>query len=145
MSHISQLHYKLTDSMLPAFAAACAELGLEFRQGTTFRWYGRFMNDSPVPEGMKPEEYGTCEYVISHPSWGYDVGLWRHPDGTFRLVYDEWGANGRAIVQAIGANGATLMDSVNFHADLQQAQRLRRRTEVRHTEAGRRQLVVYSD
>lgn len=71
----------------------------------TFAWYGRFMNDSPIPEGMDPEDYGKCLWAAAFPDSEYEVGVIKALNGKpgFQLVWDEWGP-GKKINERLGSS-----------------------------------------
>jgi hypothetical protein len=106
---------------LESLKKAVADCGLEFRQGqTTYRWYGKWMNDyggadAAYKLGIKPEDYGKCEHAIGVPksTTAYEVGVVKNPSGPgYVLVADFWqggmglealaGQNCMKIAQAYG-------------------------------------------
>ncbi|MFA5766312.1 MAG: DUF1257 domain-containing protein [Candidatus Paceibacterota bacterium] len=98
MSHVVAIQLEVKD--LQALETAAKALGAELvRDQKTFRWYGRWMNDysadnAAYRQGIKPENYGKCDHIISHPQCSYDIGLVKQPNGSFRVVADEWSAGG---------------------------------------------------
>ena len=86
MSHVAEIEIEITD--LAALAAGCRRLGFVFKDGQrSYKWYGRWEGDYPLPEGFSQEDLGKCDHAIkrklspghgsSHPS----PGQWR-PDHT---------------------------------------------------------------
>ncbi len=117
MSHVVSIKTELTD--LAAVRAACIELGLEFHEGRkNIRWYGRWVNDYDAENaayklGIKTEDYGKADHVISVPGCNYDIGLLKNPEtGGYRLYFDFFG-EGRKIQSALGDNGQWFVDHYN--------------------------------
>ena len=128
MSHVVSIKTEFKD--LAAVRAACAELGLTFKEGQkTIRWFGRWVNDYGAADaayklGIKPKQYGTCDHAIEVPGSDYDVGLLHNPEtGGYKLYFDFWSSNGRAIQAAIGANGQKLLQYYAAHKATMEAKR----------------------
>jgi hypothetical protein len=98
MSHVVTIELEIKD--LEAAAQAAKDLGAELvRDQKTFRWYGRWMNDysgdnAAYKQGVKPKDYGKCDHIIRHPKCSYDIGLVKQPNGSYRVVADEWHTGG---------------------------------------------------
>ena len=109
MSHIVEIQIEVKD--LEALKTAVGKLGLEWREGQqNFRWYGRFMNDSQVPQGFSPNEYGKCLHAIAVPgnSQAYEVGVVRNPNGRgWSLLWDAW-SGGFGLQDRIGEGACRL-------------------------------------
>jgi hypothetical protein len=92
-------------------AQALDELGLELQPGkTTYKWYGRWMNDyntgnAAYRQGVEPSTYGQCVHAVKVKGAGpndYELGLIRNPDGAGLIpAADFWGSGGK-IKDAIG-------------------------------------------
>jgi hypothetical protein len=113
MSHMATISLTVTD--LEALDEACKMLGLELARGVKqYKWYGRFMGDSPLPEGIAVEELGHCDHVIRIPgnSQAYQVGVTRSKTNPkeFILLYDWW-MNGYGLVDKIGKDAGLLKQS----------------------------------
>jgi len=107
MSHVAKVELKVTD--LDDLAAACADVGCTFdRDATEWEWYGEWeqdydSEDAAFRHGIAPERYGTSDAgVIRVPGASYEIGVYRLPDGTFGLVYDNFN-KGRGIETHLGA------------------------------------------
>ena len=94
---------------LEALVAACHRLGWEFHHGRTDHcWYGRWVDDSPVPRNLfaTEDEYQSvvrlskparqtfmkalldkCDHVIRVPNCTYEIGVFRVGDH-YSLSYD---------------------------------------------------------
>lgn len=94
MSHVVKINTRLTD--LEAVKLTCAELTkitgrkVELVQGQkTYRWYGRSVEDYPLPEGFTAEDLGHCDHVIKIDGATYDIGLARAKDGAgYVMLFD---------------------------------------------------------
>ena len=93
MSHITKIKVEVKD--LIALERAAAELGCIFLYDQkTYRWFGHWVGDSPMPEGLTKEELGKCSHAIKVPGIDYEIGVVERKDapGTYMLVYDSWDA-----------------------------------------------------
>lgn len=121
MSHVVTIDLKIKN--IDALKAAATELGLEFVEGkTTYRWYGRWVNDyhgndAAYRAGISPEQYGTCDHVIRIPGdeRAYEIGVVRQADGSYAIVFDAWGP-GRKLLNYIGDGGKRLKQLYAVHA-----------------------------
>lgn len=103
LSHVSTVAVNIDD--LAAVKLLCKEKNWEFKENQkTYRWFGTFVGDAPLPDGMKKEDLGKCSHAISVPGSGYDIGLVKNKAGGYTLAYDYWGT-GAKLQQAIGPNG----------------------------------------
>lgn len=104
MSHVTTIDIVIKD--LDALRKACEECGLEFVEGqTTFKWFGKFMNDSPVPEGYSPADYGKCEHAIKVPGnkQAYEIGVVQNKKTEgWSLLFDSWNG-GYGLMAKAGA------------------------------------------
>ena len=66
MSHISKI--ELVIHSLEDLKEACRQLGFEFMENQkTYKWFGRWVGDTPLPEGVKIEDIGKCDHAIRVP------------------------------------------------------------------------------
>jgi hypothetical protein len=58
----------------------------------TYKWFDRFMNDYPLPEGLTVSDLGKCEHAIKFPGIEYEVGVIksRTTKGAYELLWDFW-------------------------------------------------------
>lgn len=106
MSHVTTLKMKVHEEYLDCLEAALPQ-GMDLRRGQkTHAWWGRFVGDSQVPDGYRPEQYGHCEHAIGYtgetprngPAGPWEIGLYRAPDGDgYELLADTYGGAGRRI------------------------------------------------
>lgn len=120
MSHVASVKAYVTD--LVALAAVCAALGLELvLNADTYKWYGRWVNDfrgaeAAVDNGHDPKNFGKCVHKIRRKDGqGYEIGLVARLDGEpgFEMIYDNWGAGGRAIEELAGKGLTTLKKALS--------------------------------
>lgn len=123
MSHVASVEVTITD--LNALKEACKALGWKFLEGQkTYRWYGTWVDDSPVPDHLfSPAEtariramsredrrkfmtdyLGKCDHAISVPGAGYQIGLRSRGDGTFSVAFDWY--QQRTLLDALGGQKA---------------------------------------
>lgn len=127
MSHISTVEVFVSD--LAALKEACTERGWVFHEGKrTYRYYGQWVDDTPLPHGFftEEEEYlrvlgmskaercrymnerlGKCDHAISIPGCTYEIGVKARGDGTYTLVWDFWGSGG--LMNALGGSSAPVL------------------------------------
>jgi len=126
MSHVVEIKIKIMD--LQALDAACMQLGLELVRGQqTYRWFGRYVGDWPLPEGLTAQDLGHCTHAIrlatNNPEhWhAYEVGVVEQADGSYRLLWDFWGQSGKALQDIIGPDGLALRNEYAAQVAIQQA------------------------
>ncbi len=104
MSHVSQIELKIKS--LDALKAACKRLGLEWMEGQrTYRWYGSWVGDTPLPEGVKVEDLGKCTHAIRVPGASYEIGV-VEKQGEYILMWDFWKYGG--LERVLGQGGGKL-------------------------------------
>jgi len=104
MSHISRIELDIKD--LQSLKEACKRLGFEFCQNQqSYLWYGRWVGDSPLPEGITEDQLGKCDHAIKVPGAQYEVGVVRKGQ-SFILLYDEWVKGG--LKTKLGVNAGLL-------------------------------------
>jgi hypothetical protein len=115
MSHVAYVDIQIKD--LGALKTACQKIGLEFKEGQkTHKWYGRWVDDyhkddAAYHHGINPKDYGQCEHAIGVPdnAQAYEAGIVKRPDGKgYTLIYDFYGASGRALEALMGKGAARL-------------------------------------
>ena len=107
MSHVVKLSLEITD--LNAVKLACKRLGWQFIEGQkTYRWFGKWVGDYPMPEGMSKEQLGTCDHVIRVPGCSYEIGL-KKLGNKYVPLYDFWKSGG--LDKAMGEKGTPLVQA----------------------------------
>ena len=123
MSHVVDLKIEILD--LDSLLIAAKKLGLEWLDQRTFRWFGRFMNDSPIPKGFTANDYGKCLHAIGIPgnNQSYQVGVVRNPNGRgFTLLYDAW-SGGLGLEAKIGKDASKLRQRYAAEVAIKNARR----------------------
>lgn len=131
MSHAVECETVLKD--LDALERACVAKGFNLVRGQkTYRWYGTWVDDSPVPEDMFPPDelkrirampkeqrqavmtqaMGKCDHAIRVPGTNYEVGVVRKPDGSYRLRWDYYDAS--LLSKMGGKNGGVLVQQYSM-------------------------------
>lgn len=112
MSHVAIIVCEIRS--LEALKAACARLGLEFREGQlTYEWYKRWIGDYPLPHGFTKEDLGHCEHAIRVPGATYEVGV-VYREGKYTLLWDFYSLGG--LKQALGEDGQRLVQAYTVEA-----------------------------
>jgi hypothetical protein len=105
MSHVIDVKFHIMD--VESLQLAVKRMGGKLLRGQrTWRWFERYMNDSAVPEGFMPEDYGKgAEHVIHFPGATYEIGVYKRRDGKpgYTLLYDQW-QGGHGLERAAGKN-----------------------------------------
>ena len=112
MSHVSAIELEIKD--MDALKAACERLGLNFLEGkTTYRWFGTWMGDYPLPEGFTREDLGKCSHAISVPGAAYEIGVVTR-NGKTTLLWDFWSSGG--LERVLGRGGGKLKQAYAVEA-----------------------------
>ena len=123
MSHVATIDIEIKD--LAALRAACAEVGLEFREGQKdFRWYGKWVGDyngqdAAYRAGLDPKDYGKCDHAIGVPKneKAYEIGVVRQANGTYKLAWDFW-QGGHGLEKVAGPKCSKLVQSYTKHVGM---------------------------
>ncbi len=105
MSHVTHVTVSITD--LDALERAAEKCGLELiRDSNEYRWYGRVLDLSAIPEGYTEEDMGRCEHELRVIGNGnaYSAGLVSRRDGEagWALHYDNWSKSGKVLEEFLG-------------------------------------------
>lgn len=120
MSHMVEIACKIKD--LATLQVACSELGFTFKENQrTYAWFGKWVGDSPMPEGMAIDDLGKCEHAIGVPGCKYEVGVRKHTAGHYTLTYDWWNSGG--LKERLGANAGPLVQSYAKHKTVRELRR----------------------
>jgi hypothetical protein len=122
MSHVSDIKVVVDD--LDALAAAAARLGGELVLGQkTYAWWGRWVGDTPLPDGVSEADLGRCDHAIRFPGCTYEVGVTAIGDGTYKLQFDYWSSGGLAA-RLGGADAPRLVQAYGIERGIAQARAL---------------------
>ena len=103
LSHISKIELEIKS--LDALIAACTRLGFQFvKNQKTYEWYGRYMGDTTLPQGIAVEELGKCDHAIKVPGCTYEIGIVKK-NNKHILLWDSWESQLRL---AIGNNAGII-------------------------------------
>ena len=114
MSHVVCAPVVVRD--LAALEEAAKRLGMRLVRGkTTYKWYGRYMNDyhgqnAATQNGVSPEELGKCSHALvckDGTARTYEVGLYEKAPGEYIFLYDNW-SGGFGLTDKIGNNAEKL-------------------------------------
>jgi hypothetical protein len=102
MSHVVDIDLAITD--LDCLKKAVADLGLEWREKQTYRWYGRHVGDYPLPAGFTPDDLGKCEFAVGIPgnSRAYEVGVVKRKDGNGYTLLVDFYCGGNGLCEKVG-------------------------------------------
>jgi hypothetical protein len=138
MSHISRIDLVITS--LSDLVAACRDLGFQFvPEQKSYRWYGRWVGDVPMPEGITTEDLGKCDHAIQVPGCDYEIGVVQRGHH-YVLLWDNWAAGG--LVEKIGPNAGLLKQAYSVRRIRVEARRKGYRIRERQMEQGVRMVVT---
>jgi hypothetical protein len=121
MSHISKIELEIQS--LEDLKLACRRLGFTFVENQkTYKWYGRWVGDSPLPEGINQDELGKCDHAISIPECSYEIGIVKR-GSKYILLWDAWHTGG--LEQKIGKDAGILKQAYTI-------ERIKREAKLKH-------------
>jgi hypothetical protein len=116
MSHISKIELEIKS--LDALIEACNRLGFQFvKNQQTYQWYGRYMRDTVLPEGIKEEDLGKCDHAIKVPGCSYEIGVVKK-NNSYQLLWDSWESR---LKLSIGENANILKQAYTVETVKQEA------------------------
>jgi hypothetical protein len=113
VSHIARMQFRVND--LDALEACAAHVGMRLdRNRKNYRWYGRWVGDTPLPEGVKLEDLGKCDCaLVPLTGNGYDIGLvWNEAEQSYDLRWDFYVRGG--LERLVGEDGFKLSQEYNY-------------------------------
>ena len=121
MSHISKIELEIQS--LEDLKLACRRLGFAFVENQkTYRWYGRWVGDSPLPEGINQDDLGKCDHAINVPECSYEIGVVKR-GSKYILLWDAWQTGG--LEQKIGKDAGILKQAYTI-------ERIKREAKLKH-------------
>ena len=116
MSHIAKIELEIKS--LDALIEACNRLGFQFvKNQQTYQWYGRWVGDSPLPEGITTEDLGKCDHAIKVPGCSYEIGVVKKGN-SYQLLWDSWESR---LKLSIGENAQILKQAYTVETVKQEA------------------------
>ena len=104
MSHIAKIELEIND--LEALKSACKAMGFDFMENqTTYQWYGKWVGDTPLPQGVEIEDLGKCTHAIHVPAAVFEIGVVQK-GSKYNLMWDYWIGGG--LEKHIGKNACKL-------------------------------------
>ena len=104
MSHVSRIELEINS--LEDLKQACKRLQLKFMENQKFyKWYGRYVGDAPLPEGITVDDLGKCDHAIKVPGAIYEIGI-VHKNNKYILLWDTWHAG--KLEEKLGKNAGLL-------------------------------------
>jgi len=138
MSHIARTDLIITS--LSDLEGACRDLGFQFMADQkTYRWYGHWVGDAPMPDGITSEDLGKCDHAIRVPGCDYQVGVVKRDDH-YILLWDNWSAGG--LAGKIGPNAGILKQAYSVRRVRSEARRKGYRIRELRMKQGVRMVVI---
>ena len=138
MSNISRIELEIYS--LEELKRACKQLGLTFCEGQqTYQWYGQFMGDAALPEGLSIDDLGKCDHAIKVPGATYEIGI-KKIGGKYQLLYDYWKAG--KLEKVLGKNLGKLKQAYTVERVKQESRIKGYRIQEKKTEKGIRLIMT---
>ena len=92
MSHISKIELEIRD--LESLKQACKKLGFLFMENQNhYTWYGKWVGNQPLPDGISEEDLGKCTHAIHVPAAVFEIGVVQRGK-SYILLWDSWVGGG---------------------------------------------------
>ena len=126
MSHVAKIELEILS--LEDLKLACKRLGFTFSENQkTYAWYGRWVGDSPLPEGILQDDLGKCDHAIRVPGCNYEIGVVKR-GSKYILLWDSWHRGG--LEEKIGKDAGLLKQGYTIERIRREAKR--KNCQVRH-------------
>jgi hypothetical protein len=117
LSHISKIELEINS--LEDLKLACRRLGFTFIENqNTYQWYGRWVGDSSLPEGINVDDLGKCDHAIKVPECTYEIGVVKK-GSKYILLWDSWHKGG--LEQKIGKDAGILKQAYTIERIIRDA------------------------
>jgi hypothetical protein len=137
MSHIAKIELEIND--LETLRDACERLGLEFMENqTTYKWYGTWLGDTQMPEGITVHDLGKCTHAIHVPGAQYEIGIVKR-DRKYILLWDFWNQGG--LEKKLGKNAGRLKQAYTIERVRKEARLKGHRISEQKTDQGVRLVL----
>uniref|UniRef100_A0A6M3LML8 Uncharacterized protein n=1 Tax=viral metagenome TaxID=1070528 RepID=A0A6M3LML8_9ZZZZ len=143
MSHISRIErekaYEMAD--LERMCKMSGGLYQFVRNQTNYKWFGTWVGNTPMPEGMTKEKLGKCDHVIKVRGAEYEIGVIEKKKQKAELVWDYWKNGG--LPNVIGENGWKFNQDYDVFRVKQECIKRRLRWQEKRLEEGRVEITVH--
>ena len=137
MSHIAKIELEINDP--DALKLACNRLGMQFIENQqNYKWYGTWLGDTPMPEGITVSDLGKCDHAIRVPGAQYEIGIVKR-DRKYILLWDFWNQGG--LEQQLGKNAGRLKQAYTIERVRKEAKLKGHRVCEQKTEKGIRLVL----
>ena len=117
MSHVSKIELEIQS--VEDLKLACKRLGFTFIENqNTYQWYGRWVGDSQLPEGINVEDLGKCNHAIKVLECAYEIGVVKR-GSKYILLWDSWHKGG--LEQKIGKEAGILRQAYTIERIIRDA------------------------
>jgi hypothetical protein len=139
LSHIAKIELEILS--LEDLKSACKILGFNFIENQkTYQWYGRWVGDSPLPEGIALEDLGKCDHTIRIQDCSYEIGIVKR-GSKYILLWDSWHTGG--LEQKIGKEAGILKQAYTIERIKRESKRKKYQVrEIRNDQSVRLVLKV---
>ena len=104
MSHIAKIELEIRD--LQSLKDACKKLGFHFMENQKhYRWYGKWVGNQPLPDGISEDDLGKCNHAIHIPAAVFEIGIVKK-ENSYQLIWYSWIGGG--LQKAIGKDAGVL-------------------------------------
>jgi len=104
LSHIAKIELEIRD--LQSLKDACKKLGFHFMENQKhYRWYGKWVGNQPLPDGISEDDLGKCNHAIHIPAAVFEIGIVKK-ENSYQLIWYSWIGGG--LQKAIGKDAGVL-------------------------------------
>ena len=140
MSHIKLIEPE-REYRVPSLAVMAELMGAVMVRSKSFQWYGRWVGDNPLPEGLVLNDLEEVSYEIKYPNSKYTIGV-KEKNGKVYLLYDFW-QGGFGLEAALGGKDCRkLKQHYNMAEVLLAAKKQRRRVREVKGLTDRKRLII---
>jgi len=105
---------------------------------TTYKWYGRWVGETQLPEGIIEDDLGKCDHAIIVPDCEYEIGVVRR-ENSYILLWDSWYRGG--LKKKIGKNAGILKQAYSVERIRREARKKAYRVIEKRTDQGIRLVL----
>lgn len=146
MSHVVKVELLVKD--LDALAVAANKCGCELvRNQKTYKWYGRFMGDYQMPEGMTENDLGKCDHAIrvkGAASHTYEVGVIKNKNSEGYSLFYDFFQGGYGLEEKVGKQMGLLKQEYTVQAILNKVKNKSQVRKLEEIKEGNKRKIVIS-